>query len=149
MSRPNHGPRRISELLPLVILYRWNLQPAGPDVLPSIRRFRRAVASGNPARIARVLASVDKRARAKARGGRRERQHAASVSSTVQAAAPRSSLGLETDRVRLPPPQGSCSRRSQVRAGPTGFSRDPSLPSVRVRSDRPGRHWRVHLDPEQ
>jgi len=45
--------------------------------------------------------------------------------------------------------QGSCSRRSQVRAGPTGFSRDPSLPAVRVRSDRPGRHWRVHLDPEQ
>ncbi len=108
MSRPNHGPRPLSELLPLVILYRWNLQPARPDVLPSIRRFRRAVASRNSARFARVLAALTagawarKRARAEARAGRRERQHAASVSSTVQAAAPRSSLGLETDRAHLP-----------------------------------------------
>ncbi len=48
MSRPNHGPRHISELLPLVILYHWNLQPAGPAELVAVRRFRGAVASRNP-----------------------------------------------------------------------------------------------------
>jgi len=113
---PNHGPRHISELLPLVILYRWNLQPAGPAELDWIRQFRRAVASRNPARIARVLAAVDKRAKAEARaveravrsdegpahrGRRGKGQHIATVSPTVRAAAPRSSLGLETDRGSL------------------------------------------------
>ncbi len=119
MSRANHGPpllgaRPISELLSLVILYRWNLQPAGPAELDWIRRFRRAVASRNPARIARVLAAVDKRARAEARAVERavrsdegparrgNGQHAATVWSTVRAAAPRSSLGVETDRFSLP-----------------------------------------------
>jgi len=118
MRQPsNRGPKHISELLPLVILYRWNIQPAGPAELDWFQQFRRAVASRNPARIARVLAAVDKRARAEARaveravrsdegpsrrGRRRNRQHAATVSSTVCPATLGSSLGLETDRFSLP-----------------------------------------------
>jgi len=64
---PNQGPRPVSELLPLVILYRWNLQPAGPAELDWLRRFLRAVASRNSARIVRLLAAVDKRGRAEVR----------------------------------------------------------------------------------
>jgi len=44
--------------------------------------------------------------------------------------------------------QGSCLRRSQVRACPTGFSRDPSLSAVRVRCDRSGRRRRSQIELE-
>ncbi len=99
------GPKQIRDLLPRVVLHRWHLQPAGPAVLRSLREFRLAVSTGDVARVERVLAKIARRARAEVpqpvSGARRNRQHAATVSPTFTAAAPRSSLGLEIDRARL------------------------------------------------
>jgi hypothetical protein len=67
----------ISASLGCVLLYRWNLQPATPAVLQSLRKFLGAVASGNPARVDLVLADIAKRAKAEDRaaktGGRKPR----------------------------------------------------------------------------